>query len=193
MKYIVEIRDGRNKTYYYRSELYRLGFRFKKQNKIWLLKTDDNSLVEYYSMFAKARKLNVSCYDEHHDRNNYYRADFFIRYKPQIRGKYICAYCGKFLPPEEVTVDHIIPIKKAKRNKLARFLMKLMKIYDINDCKNLAASCLSCNVQKGSKLGLWTIRGFLGKYRVFWIIVYSYVAVIVSFMIYFLIRGLVLL
>jgi hypothetical protein len=192
MKYIVEIRDGRNKTYYYRSELYRLGFRFKKQNKIWLLKTDDNSLVEYYSMFAKARKLNVSCYDEHHDRNNYYRSNFFIQYKPQIHGKYICAYCGKFLLPEEVTVDHIIPIKKAKRNKLARLLMKVMRMSDVNSCKNLAASCLSCNAQKGSKFGIWTIRGFLGKHVIFWVIIYSYVLFMVLIMIYFLIRRLVL-
>ena len=191
MKYTVEIKDGRNKTYYYRSELYKLGFRFKKKNKIWVLKTDDHSLIEYYSMFAKARKLNISCFDEYHDRNNYYRSDFFKYYKPQIKGKYICAYCGKLLSPEEVSVDHIIPIKKAKRNRFARTLMKIIKINDINDCRNLTASCMSCNAKKGSKLGLWTIRGYLGRYKSFWLIIYSYALFIIILMLYFLIKRLV--
>ena len=191
MKYTVEIKDGRNKTYYYRSELYKLGFRFKKKNKIWVLKTYDHSLIEYYSMFAKARKLNISCFDEYHDRNNYYRSDFFKYYKPQIKGKYICAYCGKLLSPEEVSVDHIIPIKKAKRNRFARTLMKIIKINDINDCRNLTASCMSCNAKKGSKLGLWAIRGYLGRYKSFWLIIYSYTLFIIILMLYFLIKRLV--
>lgn len=50
--------------------------------------------------------------------------------------------------------------------------MKRMNIENINDQKNLVASCQLCNSRKGSKAGLWIIRGLLGRYYLSWIIFY---------------------
>ena len=47
-----------------------------------------------------------------------------------------CAYCGKFLPPAQCTVDHIVPRVLGGSNEL----------------ENLALACTKCNGRKGGRL-----------------------------------------
>ena len=73
------------------------------------------------------------------------------------------------------TIDHLYPIHKVKNSSfrnINRELLKKFDIEDINDCKNLVAACSSCNKRKSKKTGLWLIRGYLGKYPLFWKIAY---------------------
>lgn len=114
-----------------------------------------------------------------YERSNDYRKQFFSHNHPAIKGRYICAYCGRFLKMEATTVDHLIPINKVRNkhgvlNKIKttgyRAALKLFKISNINDSRNLVAACKSCNSKKGSKTGLWIIRGLLGRYPAYWVL-----------------------
>jgi 5-methylcytosine-specific restriction endonuclease McrA len=52
-----------------------------------------------------------------------------------IRDNFTCQYCGKRLPPKELTIDHIIPRSKGGRDS-----------WD-----NVVTSCKSCNNKKGDR------------------------------------------
>ena len=92
-------------------------------------------------------------------RSSNYRMVFFEENKPAFRNKYYqCAYCGRLLTKDTVTIDHLLPIQKVKRNK------------DRNDPRNLVAACDTCNKKKGSKGGWWIALGLIGRYPVFWMI-----------------------
>ena len=169
--YIIEIKDGKNKTYFCRKTLYQMGFRFRKADKVWYLKTEEIRIPEYKE-FAKEHKLICNVYKESYERDNTYRQRFFTEVKPHFHGKYFCAYCGELLFPEEVSVDHVIPVRKAKKNLFTQNLLKAMRIEDINDIRNLAPACIYCNSKKSYKIGLWTIRGYIGKHKYFWFFVY---------------------
>lgn len=112
---------------------------------------------------CKRYRLSLKINNNLGTRGTAYRRDFFKRYKP-VHGKYyLCAYCGKKLTRQKSTVDHIIPVAKAAQSlKLQKMLFR-MGIADINDPRNLVASCARCNKKKSDKMGLWIIRGFIGK------------------------------
>lgn len=69
-----------------------------------------------------------------------------------------------------LTVDHLIPVKKAQTSKFARWLLHKEKIENVNDIRNLIPACETCNKRKSSKMGIWLIRGAVGKHQKFWII-----------------------
>lgn len=188
MKVIIEIKDGKNSTYFYRKELYDMGFRFRKKSKIWIKKDNDTCLIEFYKLFTKTRRLTCVFYNESFERSNNYRRNFFINYKPQFNGKYFCAYCGTLLLPEEVTVDHIIPINKAKNSLFIQKLLDILKINDINNYKNLAPCCMNCNCKKGNRTGIWTLMGFMGKHKYFWPVVYLLIFLYAVFLIISIIK-----
>ncbi len=165
-----------------------MGFRFHKKNNLWYKIDTDTSLIEFYHLFAKTRHLNCNSYLTSYERSNDYRRIFFQNYPPQLKNSYFCSYCGRLIAPAEVTVDHIIPISKAKRNKLTKWILEKIKIEDINDIRNLAPSCLHCNTKKGKKIGLWTIRGFLGKHKEFWFFMYSLFLLYICFLTYIIIE-----
>lgn len=186
MRTVVQIKDGKAQTYYYRKTLYDMGFHFRRKDKTWIKKESDESLVDYYKVFSKSRNLTIRTFKESFERSNDYRKNFFLKNPPHLNGKYFCAYCGSLISPEEVTVDHIIPVVKAQRNSFSQWFLKKINITDINDERNLACCCLECNSRKGRKLGLWTIRGFVGKHKMFWYIFY---AILIIFIIFLLITA----
>lgn len=108
--------------------------------------------------------LRYAMYEEKWERSSSYRKKFFKANK----GPYRCRYCNRMLKKEYLVVDHIYPIAKGKYNKKSRKLLKLRGIKNVNDTRNLAASCFKCNEKKGDKLGLWYIRGLLGQYDWYW-------------------------
>src|SRR5947209_7901422 len=60
-------------------------------------------------------------------------------HKENRRESYNCYYCGKFLLPDEVELDHFISRSRAPHLR-----------YDLN---NLVVSCHDCNTLKGSLSG----------------------------------------
>lgn len=176
----VEIRNGRNKTYYYRNELrkrFHLCFvRTGKYTGIWRGKVCDDK-KENLEVFCRKNGLKLIIMNSKYERSRDYKKIYFDNNHGFFgKNKYFhCSYCGRVLSKKEVTVDHVIPIQKVRSSidkKYYHLLMKRMNIENINDQKNLVASCRLCNSRKGSKAGLWIIRGLLGRYYLSWIIFY---------------------
>lgn len=114
--------------------------------------------------------FSYKCYDKQYERSNNYRQTFFESFPKDH--SFRCIYCNKKLSPQDVTVDHLIPIDKAKTSIITRFIIKKLHYQSINDIKNLVPACSCCNRAKSNKMGLWIIRGILGKYKIYWGLVY---------------------
>lgn len=58
-------------------------------------------------------------------RSSDYRKIFFDTFPSDEYGKYYCAYCGKRLAKDKVTVDHLYPVKKGGQSlKIQKKLKK---------------------------------------------------------------------
>ena len=51
---------------------------------------------------------------------------------------------------------------------MAQRLLKSNGCDNVNDVKNLVASCSRCNRKKSNLMGLWYIRGKLGACKWYW-------------------------
>lgn len=72
------------------------------------------------------------------------REEWLIENPPNHQGYYICYICGRWIPAEEITLDHIISRSRAPGKRY--------------DKTNLAPACWSCNGLKGSK-SLEAVKG----------------------------------
>ena len=59
---------------------------------------------------------------------------------------------------------------KAQKKTSARMMLAVKRCGSVNDIRNLAPACRDCNSKKSDKMGLWVVRGWLGKYKLYWII-----------------------
>lgn len=99
-------------------------------------------------------------------RSSGYRREFMSR-NP---GPWRCRYCGRALRrDEDMEVDHLVPVAAAQKSRAARQFLASIGAESVNDAPNLVPSCHACNARKGSKTGLWLIRGVLGAHRSYWI------------------------
>ena len=110
-----------------------------------------------------------------YERSTNYRRNFLNYYHGVFNsGIYHCSYCGKLIKPENMTVDHLIPVNKVKHFGIARILMKIQRIHNINDVKNLIPSCYKCNSKKSDKMGIWIIKGEIGRHFGYWLFHWSF-------------------
>lgn len=79
-----------------------------------------------------------------------YRTEYFEHHKGLL-DTFMCAYCGKLIKKDLVTVDHVVPKSKFWANI----------IWDANKKSNLACACQSCNSSKGAKVDLRILQGIL--------------------------------
>ena len=114
----------------------------------------------------KARNYKYRTYDKRYERSTNYRKEFFDTHK----GPYRCAYCGKRLKDDYIEVDHLIPVSKAKTSTGVRTWLQLCGVKNVNDPKNLVASCKKCNRKKSDNMGHWVIRGAIGRSNTIWVI-----------------------
>lgn len=128
-----------------------------------LEKKDTKKLKKY----CNRHNVNFNIINTNFERGSSYRRTFFSANK-DINGHYFCAYCGRYIPKNKVTVDHIIPINSVKHSPLKQKILKVKGIDNINCEKNLTPACFRCNTFKGTKGGLWIIRGKLGKCQHLW-------------------------
>ena len=110
--------------------------------------------------------IKYECYRVEYERANNYRQTFFAR----TQAPYRCRYCNKKLQKNKVVVDHIVPVAKAQKKTSARMMLAVKRCGSVNDIRNLAPACRDCNSKKSDKMGLWVVRGWLGKYKLYWII-----------------------
>ena len=123
-------------------------------------------------------------YESSWDRNSNYRQAFIQNYRGPMR----CRYCNRKITKKNMEVDHLIPVARAKKGGFARQMLKEEGIANVNDVRNLVPSCRRCNRRKGTKMGVWYIRGILGKYPVYWkIILMSKIFLVVIIFILFIV------
>lgn len=143
---------------------------YNKSNHFYYIKNvDDDKNLKNITGLCKKYHIPYKAINADYDRDTSYRKRFFSN-NHGIHNKYFCAYCGKILTPEEITVDHITPVAAARKSKFAQRILKLFGITNINCNKNLAPSCRECNSKKGANIGLWPIRGYIGKHNFVWIL-----------------------
>jgi hypothetical protein len=138
----------------------------------------------------QSRKYKYRCFDSRYERSTSYRKTFFDTHK----GPYRCAYCGRRLRSEnKIEVDHLVPVSKAKSSFGVRTWLHICGITNVNDHRNLVASCQKCNRKKSNKMGFWTIRGALGRFKIFWIMRDIIVSILLLFVALILMKYLPLL
>jgi len=132
------------------------------------LKNASEEDSQQWKAYAKRNKLKIMIVAEEYTRSNDYRDTFFKTYKPAVPAKYRCAYCGRKFERKNVTVDHIFSVNALMYKQTTRDLADFCGIHGANEAKNLVAACKRCNSKKGTKGGLWIVRGFLGRSEKLW-------------------------
>ena len=122
-------------------------------------------------------------YRSEYERAGNYRQVFFERTK----GPYRCRYCHRRLKKTYMQIDHIVPVAAVQRSAYARFLLHLEGAENVNSIRNLAPACKKCNKKKLDKMGLWVIRGWLGKYEAYWVVKHIITALFFFFLSLFII------
>ncbi len=140
--------------------------------------------IKYY---CQQHHLNFKITNSLGNRSSDYRRIFFIYHKPQVMDKYyICAYCGKLMIKDKLTVDHLYPIGKSSKSVKYQAKLERRGIKNINDPKNLVAACKRCNSAKSAKTGMWILRGRLGRYKAYWILRRTVEMILVAVIVYYL-------
>lgn len=140
----------------------------EKQNHLGSYFYTETSSIDSWQIKTILDKYRYKyrCFDNRYERDNKYRKTFF----ENNRGPYHCAYCGKKLKASQLEVDHLIPVAKAKTSLGVRTWLQICGIRNVNDPKNLVASCEKCNKKKSDNMGVWVIKGAIGRHKAFWII-----------------------
>ena len=109
----------------------------------------------------RARKLRAYCekvhlhfqfWNAYGKRGSSYRKAFFDAHAPIFGDYYFCAYCGRLVRSDKVSVDHLYPVGRAGKSVTMQKLLKKKHFSGVNDPRNLVASCKSCNQKKGKKM-----------------------------------------
>ena len=151
----------KNSRWFSKHRLKKLGATAHSNGK-WTIETSDKS---YVTKFCEKNRLRYNWYKKQWDRAGGYRARFLRVNNPPYR----CRYCPRRLPVKKLEVDHLVPVARAKKSAFARMLLRIQGIHNVNDGKNLVACCHRCNERKRDRMGIWYVRGHLGKYRLYWL------------------------
>lgn len=158
---LILISNQKRNTYKYRRKLYDFGLRY--ENGKWRLRTSDNDLISRIAYFSRRKHLHYECIKDKYTRSNNYRKTLIENYQKKDNKYYRCAYCGKKLTKDKMTVDHIVPIDKVQHSWTYRQFIRLMNISDINELRNLAPACERCNKKKGRKVKGYLLNGLTGR------------------------------
>lgn len=116
---------------------------------------------------AQQNHLRYEMFYSRYSRSSGCRNTYFSSRTPDIGNRYFCIYCGRLLKKKNVNVDHILPVRKAETSRWVQSYMERKHWAGVNDARNLGASCRRCNSRKGAKTGIWTLRGMIGKSKLF--------------------------
>lgn len=160
MNYCIDVYVKKLKWWMKKYDFKEINGKYSTYFTVKVNKTDKKKIIRKLNW----RKIKYKCYEDRWSRNSSYRKNFLKVYK----GPYKCRYCNKTITEENMVVDHIISVYQAKNNKHARLLLELRGITNVNDLRNLVASCRKCNEEKSEKMGIWIIKAYLGKYNWYW-------------------------
>lgn len=134
-------------------------------NRKWKIRTIEKYCIKH--------GLKMEIKNGFGERSSDYRRTYFNNHKPDFCNKYICVYCGKLLPRNNVTVDHVIPIKLAQTTLYWQEKLRRRGAVSVNDYQNLVAACEKCNHKKGTNVKGWLIKAKLGQSKTLWFIRYA--------------------
>lgn len=121
--------------------------------------------------YCKKAHLTFSFNNAYGRRSATYRTEFFSENPPPIRHQYyFCAYCGRLVSAQKITIDHLYPVGEVSRNLKLQKKLKKRGILSVNDIRNLVPACARCNERKGKKMGRWILRGRIGRHPSVWVI-----------------------
>lgn len=140
--------------------------------------------VNTWGLWARKYNIEMHVVEMKYTRSDTYRQEYFKHNKPVQPAKYRCVYCGRKLLYKDVTVDHLYPINKLMYDPRVQKRAKRHGIDGANDVKNLVCACRCCNSKKGTKMGLWLLRGKIGRHPIVWKIRNLAVGCFVAFCIY---------
>ena len=136
-----------------------------------------------YAALLQKKEYYIEAVPTQYTRSSNYRSLFFAKY-PSPTGKYRCAYCGKKKPKDKITIDHIFPVHCMEKYPAVRKRAALFGIHGSNDMKNLCTACMRCNQKKEAKMGIWILKGFLGKQPWYWPLRRILTVILVFFVLY---------
>lgn len=87
-------------------------------------------------------------------------------------------------PKDKITIDHIFPVHCMEKYPAVRKRAALFGIHGSNDMKNLCTACMRCNQKKEAKMGIWILKGFLGKQPWYWPLRRILTVILVFFVLY---------
>ena len=150
-----------------------------------IVKNLNKDEIKQIKKYCNKRNLHFNLINSNYERGSAYRRTFFSANKG-IHEHYFCAYCGRYIPKNKITVDHVIPIYSVKYSPTKQKILKLFGIDNINCEKNLTPACFRCNRQKGTRGGFWIIRGFVGKNQYFWFVRHGVIFTLINILIYYI-------
>lgn len=110
-----------NRRNFYKQHLTSLGFSHVRGK--YVIQLDDENEIETMKTLLESYRTKYQSYPNSYLRSGDYRKKFFDKNRPIFKDYYICAYCGRFLKKKDVTVDHIISIRKAQKSKILQFIL----------------------------------------------------------------------
>ena len=131
--------------------------------------SDRHSLddAKRYVRLARLYGFKAYYYERNWGRSGGYRKKYFEKHPAE---EYRCVYCGRVIPKDSITIDHIVPVSLAQRSRIARWWLKKRNFESINDERNLVPSCWRCNKTKGKSVSvIWALRARLGQSSVWWV------------------------
>lgn len=181
-EYVVRISNGKNSIYDHRGTLQYHQFQFNKRSygKSYYERTYcSQKALKTWEAYCKKYRLTYEVIPKEYVRDTQYRQRYFKENEPVVEAKYRCAYCGKQLSYKDATVDHLFPVFKMSHSERVRQKAKRFGINGVNETKNLVCACRSCNSKKGTKMGLWIIRGMIGRHEAFWKVLHVFECAVV--------------
>ena len=100
-----------------------------------IIKNLDKNKIKKIKRYCNKKKLRYNLINSSFERGSAYRRTFFNSNK-SVHNHYFCAYCGRYIPKEKITVDHIIPIYSVKYSPFKQKILKMFGINNIN-CEKL--------------------------------------------------------
>lgn len=166
----VKVQDGRNAANKYSRSLiryYKLSCIY--ENGYIYTGTLSAYKTKQLKKFCKEKNIKFEIDTKYGKRSSSYRNNFFNNVKSPLPNHYFCAYCGKILSLKNVTIDHLYPVGEVDKNINLQNKLKRIGANSVNDYQNLVPACKKCNNKKGTKMGLWIIKGEIGRHQRLWI------------------------
>lgn len=168
--YTLRIRNGAQNVRRYRFIMWWKEFnRIQKEYSVYYEKKKCTGREKRRMEHFCARKgLSFTAVPTQYTRSSDYRRRYFAAHRPLRGNRYRCAYCGRKKKKEKITIDHIFPVHAMEQMPAVRRRAALLGIHGVNDLKNLCTACERCNQKKGTQMGWWIMRGFLGRKEWYW-------------------------